>query len=182
MASKHLKIFPIPVSFQEIWHDFAKEVLRFQPVDIIDFGHEYFKAFDEGLEFQYLGEVKNKELQAQSDLQKASKAVAQSQAREEAPAAPVEAEERPDLKINPEPANETSQLVEDSKISSTKSQDKHAEKYVNDVIEKVSQEDEDEAEAEEPKPRDISRLLPPDGPIDYGEVTDDITHPDYLMF
>ena len=180
MASKHLKIFPIPVSFQEIWHDFAKEVLRFQPVDIIDFGHEYFKAFDEGLEFQYLGEVKNKELQAQSDLQKASKAVAQSQAREEAPAAPAEAEERPDLKINPEPANETSQLVEDSKISSTKSQDKHAEKYVNDVIEKVSQED--EAEAEEPKPRDISRLLPPDGPIDYGEVTDDIVHPDYLMF
>ena len=180
MASKHLKIFPIPVSFKEIWHDFAKEVLRFQPVDIIDFGHEYFKAFDEGLEFQYLGEVKNKELQAQSDLQKASKAVAQSQAREEAPAAPAETEERPDLKINPEPANETSQLVEDSKISSTKSQDKHAEKYVNDVIEKVSQED--EAEAEEPKPRDISRLLPPDGPIDYGEVTDDIIHADYLMF
>ena len=50
MASKYLKKFPVPQKFNEILHDFAREILRNQPEDIIDFGHEYFIAKDEGLE------------------------------------------------------------------------------------------------------------------------------------
>ena len=53
MASKYLKKFPVPEKFPEILHDFAREILRDQPEDIIDYGHEYFKAKDEGLDFDY---------------------------------------------------------------------------------------------------------------------------------
>ena len=46
MASKYLKKFPVPKNFETILYDFAKEVLRNKPKDIIDFGIEYFKALE----------------------------------------------------------------------------------------------------------------------------------------
>jgi hypothetical protein len=53
MASKYLQKFPVPENFPEILHDFAREILRDQPEDILDYGNEYFKAKDEGLDFDY---------------------------------------------------------------------------------------------------------------------------------
>jgi hypothetical protein len=54
-----MKKFDLPQGFQEIVHDFSREVLRDQPADIIDFAHEYFKAKDEGLDFDYPKKGKN---------------------------------------------------------------------------------------------------------------------------
>ncbi len=47
MASKYLQKFPVPKGFPEILHDFAREILRDQPRDILDYGCEYFKALEE---------------------------------------------------------------------------------------------------------------------------------------
>ena len=46
MASKYLKRFHVPKTFEEILSDFTKEILRTQPKDIIEFGIEYFKALE----------------------------------------------------------------------------------------------------------------------------------------
>ena len=47
MASKYLQKFPIPGSFPDLLHDFAREVLRDQPEDIYEFGAAYFKAMED---------------------------------------------------------------------------------------------------------------------------------------
>ena len=47
MASKYIQKFPIPGSFADLLHDFAREVLRDQPEDIYAYGAAYFKALDE---------------------------------------------------------------------------------------------------------------------------------------
>ena len=46
MASKYIKKFKVPNNFENILNDFAKEVLRNQPKDIIEFAIEYFKALE----------------------------------------------------------------------------------------------------------------------------------------
>lgn len=53
MTSKLMNKFPIPENFPEILHDFAKEVVREQPKDILDFAVEYFKALELSIPFQY---------------------------------------------------------------------------------------------------------------------------------
>ena len=58
MASKYLSKFPVPITFKDIVHDFAREVLRDQPKDIVHYAAEYFKALDEGIPFEYGGEMK----------------------------------------------------------------------------------------------------------------------------
>ena len=47
MASRYLQKYPVPESFPDLLHDFAREVLRDQPANIYDFGFEYFKALEE---------------------------------------------------------------------------------------------------------------------------------------
>lgn len=49
MASKYLQLFPVPEDFPRIFHDFAREILRDQPKDVIEFGYLYFKALEEVL-------------------------------------------------------------------------------------------------------------------------------------
>ena len=44
MASKYLQKHPLPQGFREILHDFAKEILRDQPRDIVHYAALYFKA------------------------------------------------------------------------------------------------------------------------------------------
>ena len=44
MASKYLQKFPVPDNFYEILHDFAREVIRDQPDDILEYGANYFDA------------------------------------------------------------------------------------------------------------------------------------------
>ena len=53
MASKYRKLFKVPPDFENILNDFAKEILRNQPRDIIDFGIKYFGAIEEGIELDY---------------------------------------------------------------------------------------------------------------------------------
>eukprot|EP00352_Strombidinopsis_acuminata_P004602 CAMPEP_0176371420 /NCGR_PEP_ID=MMETSP0126-20121128/24683_1 /TAXON_ID=141414 ORGANISM="Strombidinopsis acuminatum, Strain SPMC142" /NCGR_SAMPLE_ID=MMETSP0126 /ASSEMBLY_ACC=CAM_ASM_000229 /LENGTH=78 /DNA_ID=CAMNT_0017730865 /DNA_START=12 /DNA_END=248 /DNA_ORIENTATION=- len=49
MASKYLQKYPVPPTFPEVLHDFFRD----QPKNIYDFGYEYFKAIEEGKEFDY---------------------------------------------------------------------------------------------------------------------------------
>ena len=53
MTSKLVNKFQIPENFPDILHDFAKEVVREQPKDIIDFAVEYFKAKENGTQLDY---------------------------------------------------------------------------------------------------------------------------------
>jgi len=53
MASKYLKKFPVPKNFETILYDFAKEVLKNKPKDIIDFGIEYFKALESNPKYNF---------------------------------------------------------------------------------------------------------------------------------
>jgi Rps23 Pro-64 3,4-dihydroxylase Tpa1-like proline 4-hydroxylase len=59
MASKYIQKFPVPEGFPEILHDLAKEILRNQPEDIIDFSAQYFKCLQEGIVLDYQKKGKN---------------------------------------------------------------------------------------------------------------------------
>ena len=47
MASKYRKKFELPENFYEILENYSREVLRDQPLDIIEFSYLYFKALEE---------------------------------------------------------------------------------------------------------------------------------------
>ncbi len=53
MASKYIQKFPIPDGFPEILHDLSKEILRYQPENIVEFCALYFKCLQEGKELDY---------------------------------------------------------------------------------------------------------------------------------
>lgn len=53
MASKYLKHYPVPRDFPEILSDLTKEILRYQPEDIIEFSALYFKCMQEGQVLSY---------------------------------------------------------------------------------------------------------------------------------
>lgn len=43
MASKYLKLFPVPAELPKIMHDFSMQVLKYHPADIVEFGTLYFE-------------------------------------------------------------------------------------------------------------------------------------------
>ena len=47
MSSTYIKKYPIPKEFPEILGQFIKEILRNQPLDIVDFGIEFFRCVEE---------------------------------------------------------------------------------------------------------------------------------------
>ena len=47
MASKYRKKFELPQDFYDILENYSREVLRDQPLDIIEFSYLYFKALEE---------------------------------------------------------------------------------------------------------------------------------------
>ena len=47
MASKYRKKFELPQDFYDILENYSREVLRDQPLDIIEFSYLYFKAVEE---------------------------------------------------------------------------------------------------------------------------------------
>ena len=53
MASKYRKKFELPEGFYEILENYSREVLRDQPLDIIEFSYLYFKALEE-VSFRFL--------------------------------------------------------------------------------------------------------------------------------
>ena len=59
MASKYIQKFPVPEGFPEILHDLAKEILRNQPADILDFSALYFKCLQEGTVLDYANRGQN---------------------------------------------------------------------------------------------------------------------------
>ena len=59
MASKYIQKFPIPEGFPEILHDLAKEILRNQPSDIIEFSALYFKCLQDKVILDYPRKGKN---------------------------------------------------------------------------------------------------------------------------
>ncbi len=66
MASKYRKLFPIPNNFENILSDFAKEVLRTRPKDIIEFGIEYFKALELKQNISYKGPIEDQKSKGQN--------------------------------------------------------------------------------------------------------------------
>ena len=61
MASKYRKKFSLPENFYPILEAYSREVLRDQPLDIIEFSYLYFKAWEEGTidTFEYERKGKN---------------------------------------------------------------------------------------------------------------------------
>ena len=47
MASKYRKKYTLPENFYNVLEDYSREVLRDQPVDILEFSYLYFKAIEE---------------------------------------------------------------------------------------------------------------------------------------
>lgn len=47
MASKYRKKFTMPPGFYKMLEDYAKEVVRDQPRDILEFSYLYFKHLEE---------------------------------------------------------------------------------------------------------------------------------------
>ncbi len=47
MASKYRKKFEMPEGFYQILEDYTREVLRDQPLDIVEYSYLYFKHLDE---------------------------------------------------------------------------------------------------------------------------------------
>mmetsp|Transcript_30036 Transcript_30036/g.26611 ORF Transcript_30036/g.26611 Transcript_30036/m.26611 type:complete len:198 (+) Transcript_30036:41-634(+) len=172
MASKYLKKFPIPSGYQVVLHDLSLEILRNKPADIIEFAHEFFKAKDEGLDFNYEGkaaESKSKE-KPKTVVSKLPQPKTTPSKEEIKPVVKEEKKEERKEEIKPlikevtqkevvKTQKEEKELIK-SEFSSSKGIEKEAQKYVNDIIEKVSQDDEEEedegegegeGEKEEPK-------------------------------
>ena len=53
MSSKFSNKFPIPEKFPEILHDYAREVVRYMPKDILDFSIQYFYSLDQNIPLNY---------------------------------------------------------------------------------------------------------------------------------
>ncbi len=54
MSSKFSNKYPIPEKFPEILHDYAREVVRYMPKDILDFSIQYFYSLEQNIPFKYL--------------------------------------------------------------------------------------------------------------------------------
>ena len=54
MTSKFSNKYPIPEKFPEILHDFAREVVRYMPKDILDFAIQYFFYLEQNVPFNYM--------------------------------------------------------------------------------------------------------------------------------
>ncbi len=52
MASKYRKKFEMPEGFYGILENYTREVLRDQPVDILEYSYLYFKHLDEVINMQ----------------------------------------------------------------------------------------------------------------------------------
>ena len=47
MASKYRKKYALPEGFYAVLEDYSREVLRDQPMDIVEYSYLYFKAIEE---------------------------------------------------------------------------------------------------------------------------------------
>ena len=70
MSSKFSNKYPIPENFPQILHDFAKEVVRCQPKDIIDFSFQYFFDLENRITTSYspLATQRNTSLNSEQNI------------------------------------------------------------------------------------------------------------------
>ena len=54
MSSRFSNKYPIPEKFPEILHDFAREVVRYMPKDILDFSIQYFYYLEQNIPLNYI--------------------------------------------------------------------------------------------------------------------------------
>ena len=54
MSSRFSNKYPIPEKFPEILHDFAREVVRYMPKDILDFSIQYFYYLEQNIPLKYI--------------------------------------------------------------------------------------------------------------------------------
>ena len=54
MTSKYSNKYLIPEEFPNILHDYAREVVRYMPKDILDFSIQYFYYLEKGLKLNYI--------------------------------------------------------------------------------------------------------------------------------
>ena len=47
MASKYRKNFSLPEGFYQVLEDYSREVLRDQPIDVMEYSYLYFKAIED---------------------------------------------------------------------------------------------------------------------------------------
>lgn len=69
MASKYLQKYPVPAGFQEILHDFTREVLRDQPPNIIEYAAKYFEMLEKGKKFEYESKFNVKKDERKNQMQ-----------------------------------------------------------------------------------------------------------------
>ncbi len=53
MANKYAQSFPLPAGFQQILADFTKEVIRDQPLDIVEYAAQYFEMLQKDKKSQF---------------------------------------------------------------------------------------------------------------------------------
>ena len=69
MTSRNSNLFPIPEGFQEILHDYAKEVVRYKPEDILDFSIQYFYSLENEIPLNFIpGNSSNINKEEREDL------------------------------------------------------------------------------------------------------------------
>ena len=61
MSSKFSNKYPIPENFPSILHDFAREVVRHMPKDILDFAIQYFSSLEQNMPLNYIANNSKKE-------------------------------------------------------------------------------------------------------------------------
>ena len=52
MASKYRKKYALPENFYNVLEDYSREVLRDQPMDVLEFSYLYFKAIEDVSKYQ----------------------------------------------------------------------------------------------------------------------------------
>ena len=54
MASKYRKKYALPENFYNVLEDYSREVLRDQPMDVLEFSYLYFKAIEDVSKYQII--------------------------------------------------------------------------------------------------------------------------------
>lgn len=123
-----LNKYPIPEKFPEILHDYIKEVIRFQPSDIIDFSVEYFASLEGGKKIKLSNHTRKESEQTEflRTTDKTGKFYEQSKPE---PNSPV-----PDNIEEAKNENSTERKRDSSSSENDEQKEQHCKNFVNEVI------------------------------------------------
>ncbi|CAI2378266.1 unnamed protein product [Moneuplotes crassus] len=140
-------MFPVPEGFREILYDFGIEILRSNPKDILEYGHEYFKAKDEGLPLNFNRPASEDQNVPKEDPKKSlpkeepKSSSHEKEENKETPKGDGSGSPKDTAKLDKDKAHKQEIIkTPESKVSSAAEDvKKEAEKYVSDMIEKMKQ-------------------------------------------